>query len=86
MHLGVAVAQLKLEARKITREHTPTDLRERARCLDAGAHVSQPTEPGLADARLWRNPEMTEIGITVSGDFAESLIFIYRVLETIGEQ
>ena len=27
--------------------------------------MSQPTETGLADARLWRNPEMTEIGITV---------------------
>jgi hypothetical protein len=59
------VADRKLEARKLTREHTPTALGERARCLQAGAHVSQPTEPGLADARLWRNAEMTEVGITV---------------------
>ena len=28
--------------------------------------VSQPTEPGLADARVWRNPEMTEVGLALS--------------------
>jgi len=39
---------------------------ERARCIQAGAFVSQPTEPGLLDARLWRDPEMTEVGLTVS--------------------
>jgi hypothetical protein len=38
-------------ARKLTREHTPTDLSERSRCIKKGAYISQPTEPGLADAR-----------------------------------
>jgi serine/threonine protein phosphatase PrpC len=40
-----------IEANKLTREHTPTDLAERSRCIRLGAHVSQPTEPGLTDAR-----------------------------------
>lgn len=44
--------QSEIIPRKLTREHTPTDLTERARCIKKGAYISQPTEPGLADARF----------------------------------
>mmetsp|Transcript_25235 Transcript_25235/g.51879 ORF Transcript_25235/g.51879 Transcript_25235/m.51879 type:complete len:424 (-) Transcript_25235:85-1356(-) len=60
------VKSYSVVAKKLTREHTPTNLVERARCLSKGAHVSPESEPGLADARVWRNPEMTELGLTVS--------------------
>lgn len=86
-HKKTSSSQSDIIARKLTREHTPTDLTERSRCIKKGAYISQPTEPGLADARyehlisphifmlkvdilshhrLWRNPEMTEVGLTLS--------------------
>lgn len=64
--MSLAEGHVEIISQAITRAHTPSDLGERARILHSGGFVSTATEPGLADARVFKDPEMTELGLLVS--------------------
>eukprot|EP00638_Chattonella_subsalsa_P001853 CAMPEP_0117751248 /NCGR_PEP_ID=MMETSP0947-20121206/10857_1 /TAXON_ID=44440 /ORGANISM="Chattonella subsalsa, Strain CCMP2191" /LENGTH=490 /DNA_ID=CAMNT_0005569583 /DNA_START=415 /DNA_END=1887 /DNA_ORIENTATION=- len=62
----------KLVAENLSIDHNPDAPEEKARILAAGGFVSPPPEPGLS-ARVWLDPEMTQIGLAMArsiGDHA----------------
>jgi len=61
-----------LTAKNLSNDHNPNLPTEQRRIEKAGGFVSPPPEPGLS-ARVWLDPEMTQIGLAMSrsiGDHA----------------